>query len=373
MTKKGGVGGFFDIGLSLASGRPRQSVERFFDLAQPHYRFLNSGRACLAVIMDILKLRNKKVLIPDYLCGEIIMGLLDHKNIEYDFYPIGRDLKVNTAVLRDKLLKNDVAAILVINYFGIINMSSAVLEIRKMNPGIKIIQDCVQDPFLLHFQRFGRQKADVVFTSFRKMFPVIEGAVFRTARPLTAGIPLPSGYNDFFGKNLIAAVSKNYFLNSKVKTGMESFAVYYFDLAKKELGFQPCQMTPFSYDAMSKLDIKQIGMKRRSNYIYMAKLFKKFSWVKVIKYSLSKEDVPLICPVLVPSALRDGLRGYLRKHRVFCPVHWPVYEKMKRKIGEDACFVAECILGVPIDQRYDREDLDYVAKLFRCFGTRKKI
>ena len=79
---------------------------------------------------------------------------------------------------------------------------------------------------------------------------------------------------------------------------------------------------------------------------------------------MDEGTVPLVYPYYVDNGAR--LRQYLIDHQVFCARYWPnVLEWCKPEDWEYQ--LAENLVCLPIDQRYDEEDMKKILDLFGSF------
>jgi hypothetical protein len=69
----------------------------------------------------------------------------------------------------------------------------------------------------------------------------------------------------------------------------------------------------------------------------------------------------LYYPIMLPNKeTRDLVQQLAAKREVYCPVIWPVPEEAK-VVCRTAKRVADCMLGIPCDQRYNVQDMKVVA------------
>ena len=67
-------------------------------------------------------------------------------------------------------------------------------------------------------------------------------------------------------------------------------------------------------------------------------------------------------PLLVDN--RDDVQKKLAENGLYAPVLWPLCDEAKA-ICENSNYVSEHMLALPIDQRYDWDDIEDIAKMFR--------
>lgn len=156
------IGGEFSINLNDIPHVPLENDKTLY----------SSGRCALYLILKDIEIdwpNNFEILLPNYLCDSI-PNTVTEAGWSYKFYSINMNLYANTEELLS-YCKNDNTVVLLINYFGIINLESIVLDIKKAYPNTIVIIDNVQAFFEPEIKL-----VDYVFTSYRKWFPCPDGA-----------------------------------------------------------------------------------------------------------------------------------------------------------------------------------------------------
>ena len=69
---------------------------------------------------------------------------------------------------------------------------------------------------------------------------------------------------------------------------------------------------------------------------------------------------PFSLPILVEN--RDIVQKKLAQRGVYAPVLWSIDDKA-RKVCENSAYVSDYMLSLPIDQRYDWDDMEDIAKI----------
>ena len=103
----------------------------------------SSGRAALYQVLKYLRQQKNvsHVLLPDYLCSSVLVPVKE-LNLVFTFYPINDKLELEHASFQP-LYKNE-TAVLLINYFGLQDLSSQIKAIRELDDKSIIIEDDVQ-------------------------------------------------------------------------------------------------------------------------------------------------------------------------------------------------------------------------------------
>ena len=299
-----------------------QGISRVEDIYTPTDGgvLFSSGRAALAGILRSIG-NVGHVWLPDYLCTSITATV----ESENAFTTI-----------------QEQNAVLLINYFGIVDTLPIASELKKQKKDTIIIMDNVQ----ALFQDRVLQDVDFIFTSFRKWLPVPDGAeVYAKSNQV---VP-------FTGDNKFAQYK---FAGNILKTFRQDISDdIALDLLKQgetilDLDFY-CQCSEITRKILPEIDMDFIKKKRMSNARYLHEGLQKLG----IKHLWTENAVPLFLPVFVKD------RNYIRKkcfeHNIFCPVHWP-NESNEVKEGNEL-YATE--LSLICDQRYDTEDMKKILKV----------
>lgn len=328
------IGGEFPISITDLLKAP--SLSRVDD-GTYHYA---SGRAALYQILKYLKeLRGvTKMLLPDYLCDTILVPIR-RLELEHEFFPLNDKLELDPETFR-KIYKED-AAVLLINYFGLQDLSEQVAFIRSLDKDAIIIEDDVQA-----YYEFKKPLGDVDFkyTSLRKTFAIPDGGLVKTNHLLPViGIP------NTFGQYKAAAA-----LMKSMKEGNFDDSVF-LDISKigssridDELD---CGMSLISERLYASMDEDDVKKRRQSNARYLVERLSE-KGVQPLLPVVSK--VPLFVPVVLEN--RNEIRKAMFQHEIFCPVHWPLDGLIVKKGKE----MAEHELSLIVDQRYSQQEIEEI-------------
>ena len=94
--------------------------------------FLNCGRSCIWLLVDIL--RPPQVWVPSYLCPAGILGAIDTKVTVPRFFEVDRDLKVPSDKWIPQVNSGDL--VIFIDYFGFPYDRRLATDVKKMVPGL---------------------------------------------------------------------------------------------------------------------------------------------------------------------------------------------------------------------------------------------
>lgn len=306
----------------------------------------SSGRAALYQILKYLQKENNinRILLPDYLCSSVLVPAKT-LNLEYRFYPIGEALELD----QDAFVKlyDKGTAVLLINYYGLKDLSSQVAFIRELDKEAIIIEDDVQA-----FYEFKRDLngVDFKFTSLRKTFAVPDGGLVKTNHSL----PLLNSINTFGQYKAAAALLKS------MREGNFNDHIY-LELFEKgeslidselEFGMSPIAKKLYSY-----VDEERAKVRRLNNAKYLLEQLAKLEIKPILP--LTEDHVPLFIPIVLNN--RNRVRKAMFKKEIFCPVHWPLEgEELQR-----GRVMAEKELSLIIDQRYGVKDMDEIINVLK--------
>lgn len=308
-----------------------------------------SGRAALYQILKSIKLTTFKVWLPDWLC-ESMIDAVKKAGIDYGFYLLGSNLRMDVKSFVEKnrpVSEHDV--ILLVNYFGLVDVNQTIAELRDIKVESIIIEDDVQALFSI---LNNDHTADYCFTSLRKSIAAPDGGLVRTQYEM----PQVNKANSFSAYKLKGALIKG---SADENTNDDEY------LSCFERGEE---LIEENYDSMMSdeaarifagTDLETVALRRRENAQYLIdELFK----LGLSPLLLLKEGyVPLFVPILIDN--RDEVRRTLRKKGIFCPVHWPLREDMQQLATGK--MMAEKELSLVIDQRYGLEDMQSIVETIK--------
>jgi len=293
----------------------------------------DSGRSSLRLILQS-SLRDKKFLVPNYLC-EIVLKVFNEFSIDYSFYTVNDDLSIDYKAIKRK--KFDV--LYLINYFG---RRHDLLDC--LDEDITVVEDNV---FLPDAETSFKTKKWVSFNSFRKISGIADGSLVNST------INLPD--------NLIAGVAARFstlkYLAKHIKYEFlhenRHSEKHYLDLFQdaekildKESGIHIIS-TPSLFNLFRFYkNIENEKRIRRSNYEILDRYLKK--WGVSLKTDYHSF-------YLLKVEKRDVLREYLFSKKIYLPVHWPSIRGIENRLYD-------CALSIPVDPRYNKEDMKFVAR-----------
>ena len=325
------IGGEFTILTSTLRGPIRNDLPSRYSL----------GRTCLYAILETIRDNIDEVILPDYLCYSVSEVPIRLK-IPFSHYHIGPDLLPQQESL-SHALSGKRCAVVLISYFGVIDLKDTVTAVRSINPDAVVIVDDVQDLF-----SFGKDPDyDYCFTSYRKWLSVPDGAEVIAK----AGSKEIRSFQDE-PKYVSYKTSGNLLKNFP---GMMDESVFLHLLEKGEKMMDEEYLYKASatgVSLLSKIDIDEVKQKRKKNANVLSEGLTKLG----IPYIYNEEKTPLFVPIFVSD--RKKLRSHLFSRNIFTPVHWPVEDRKAQ--GENELYDTE--LSLIVDQRYDESDMERILR-----------
>lgn len=304
-----------------------KSIGGYFELELPKHNeyhagalALNSGRACLEYILR--RRKYSKVYLPYFTCDTVLEPILK-LGIDYCFYHIDTNYYIV-----DDITLGDNEAIIYTNYWGL--CSELCFELSK-----KYHNQLILD----YTQAFFARPIDGIdtFYSCRKFFGVADGGYLYIDKYLDIEIEQDLSYMkvDPLIKRIDISPEAGYADFRKCSDNFHNSPIY--------------GMSKFTRRMMQSIDYENVANRRQANYDRLRKLLG--------GRILSENEVPMIFPF--QSAYGQNIRNHLIKNRIYVAKYWP---NVRNWAGESAkeTWMAEHILALPIDQRYDDTDMLYI-------------
>jgi hypothetical protein len=297
--------------------------------------YLTNGRACVRTI--ILNENMTKCYIPNYTCDAVFHPFL-LENIEIEFY------NINNSLEPDKLpVLEEGAFFLYINYFGI--KSDMVNSLIKTY-GNSLIIDNTHD----FFQK--REGTNWSFTSARKYFGVPDGAFLYSPKELTLNYERFEGYSNQH--------------NIERLKGNQDIAFSYFQEFEKSLDCEIKRISIFSEKMLSLVDIENAIQKRKDNFNYLQSHLKNLN---VLDLSSEIRNAPYCFPFLPLNAIN---KSKFYENQIFIPALWIDPTKRPEIANDFELNLAQNLLSLPIDERYDFNDLNRILEIISDYNLNLK-
>lgn len=332
------IGGEFEL-KAVPETKPRLSG----------YYGYASGRAALYQILKSIKLTAFKVWLPDWLC-ESMIDAVKKAGIDYDFYTLGRDLQMDVKSFVEKnrpISEHDI--ILLVNYFGLVDVNQTITELRCLKVESVIIEDDVQA--LFSFLN-NDHAAGYCFTSLRKSIAAPDGGLVRTNHEL----PQAKVSNTFTTYKLKGALVKGF--ADENTDDNEYLSCFERGEELIEENYESV-MSDEAIRIFAATDLDFVATRRKENARFLAAELLKLGIEPLLP--IHHNCVPLFVPILIDN--RNEIRKELRKNGIFCPVHWPLRVDMQQlPMGR---LMAEKELSLVVDQRYGLDDMQSIIETIK--------
>lgn len=303
------IGGYF--GLESFGGR-----ELYADLLP-----LNSARNAL---LYLLKARDiKKLYIPYYLC-DCVSDICDKYGYAYEYYPIGKNFlpQVERSFSAGEYLYT-------VNFFGQISNDMILAMQEKYG---NIIFDNVQA-----FFQPPVHGVDTIY-SCRKFFGVPDGGYLSTDIILTEHLPQDSSRERM-----------THILGRFEQTASEHYASYQANEAViDELPL--AYMSPITKNILCAVDYSSVRAARNANYKTLAAALDRINPLRI-----KQPEGAYVYPFYAEKGME--IKRALAAEKIFVPTLWPNVLECEAEFERG---LAENILPLPCDQRYDGEDMQRI-------------
>jgi hypothetical protein len=312
------IGGYFEL-------ETNRGVEYHNDCIR-----LNSGRNCLEYIIRTREY--SKIYLPYYFC-DVLLEPMQKLNIEYSFYHI--DSNFNPII---DFSVSSGEALFYINFFGI---KDDVVQKLAQNYSNLIIDNS---------QAFFAKRIHGVdtFYSPRKFFGVPDGGYL---------------YADHVELNIEAqdvSLNRMNHLLKRIESGPEAgFEDYKINDAS--IMNQPIKnMSAITKAILKSIDYSVVRTKRQNNYHY---LNNKLLCYNKLGFDILNDVTPMAYPLL---SNQEGVREYLIKRKIYVAKYWPNVS-MSMKTSTIEYKLADNIIPLPIDQRYNMDDMQIIVNIINEF------
>jgi dTDP-4-amino-4,6-dideoxygalactose transaminase len=368
------LGGPLELSISLLESPQIADAHVQLGFSEWSVRWTASGRGGLALILD--QWRDKFVdghlLLPDYLCWDAILPLLEGLNVQY--VSVGDQLVPEIESLAKALDDPELRAVFLIDYFGLCDLHPQLELIKLQRPDVLVAIDAVQAFLALSDAKKRYPGADAIASSPRKVLPIPDGGLVLMANLETMPIlSCTAGSAERDALYLAAGTLREAVVNGRLDEEASMVAeTLYVELFNRHKGLiSPLieSMSPLSTEILRRTDLTRVANQRSANIAWLQQALRKGRGGSFLRAALPAGKGPgLALPIRVAPEHRDPLRAHLRANGYFCPVHWPVPAEADSILGPVARCLAGELLSLPVDQRYDEGDLDQMVKEIERYG-----
>lgn len=285
---------------------------------------LNCGRNALAYIIEARNI--KKLCIPYFLCDSV-KNICVKLGVDIRYYHVCDDF------LPDPSLELEADEwMYVVNYYGQLSQDIQKKLVKRYK---KIIMDYAQ----AYFEK-PLLGIDTLYTC-RKFFGVADGAFLYTDSSIKRELKLDESFE------------RMHFLLGRYERNANEFYNEYL-LNNKLFVNEPIKkMSKLTQNLLKGIDYNIVGQQRQENFAFLNEQFKNIN-----ELHLRIPFGAFMYPLLVSNGRK--IRKKLQKEKIYIPTLWPnVVENCD--CNEMEYRFALDILPLPVDQRYTKSDMKYLA------------
>ena len=283
---------------------------------------LNCGRNALAYIIRSRKIKN--VLLPYFLCSSV-SNVCKKENVQIRYYSIAKDFLPS-----DIHLQSD-EWLYVVNYYG-----------QVSNHQIKELQQKCHNIIVDNAQAYFQMPVEGVDTLYtcRKYFGVSDGAFLYTDALIDEKLQRDESFERM-----------HYLLGRYERTASEFYSEY--SANNHFFADEPIKkMSKLTANLLRGIDYDYIKQCRTENFSYLHKNLKTTN-----KLNLTVPEGAFMYPLYIENGAQ--IRKKLQEQKIYIPTLWPdVFDICCE--DQQEYDMAMNILPLPIDQRYDLEDMKYM-------------
>lgn len=313
---------------------------------------------CREAIFTIAKLHddsNRIALLPAYTCQTVIDPFIQ-QGWTCHYYNIKKSLRIDTEDLIRLSERVQPAVTIVHPYLGMDLNDEELSALNILNQrGYLLVEDMTQCIFSKKRHSF----FDYYVGSYRKWTKIPDGGFLEVRE--SDNIEMPTEVSESFIRKQIDAM---YLRGQYFLTGNERLKEISIRLNKEATGAlekigRLHKMSCFSSEIWDNIDFKLIERKRLENYRYLFENLDTGKGIDLICKDISEvTSAPLYFPIYAKD--RSNLQKRLAAGHIYAPVLWPVHND-DVLINENIKFIYNSILMLPVDQRYDLDDMHRIA------------
>lgn len=338
----------------------KQGIRCFFwNGLEYNKKYFKSGRNAIKALCRIVKEKDKRVLIPAYTCETVIAPFLD-EGWEVIYYRIKKDLTIDENNFVEIFREKKPSIVFIHSYFGFDTVQNIDVLLDCKKSGAIIVEDMTQSLFSEHHLSC----ADYYVTSFRKFLAIPDGGALISENSLP-NFPIQKSDESIKKIALEAFRLKSEYIKEKKNVRKADFREKYIELnALISNNENLSSMSPISEDILNACEPEKLGRARRKNYHTLYNELQKQREVQSVLGDIADGCVPLYLPIYIEN--RKELQSFLASKDIYCPVIWPKPSQVK-ETDEDTTYIYDHILCIPIDQRYNADDMIRIASTIRTF------
>lgn len=318
--------------------------------------YLRSGReALMAVALDCKKEVKSVLLMPAYCCWSMCAPF-EKVGWKVVYYRLNTDLTVDMSYMDILLEEYHPSAVLTMNFFGVASTCQAVNRIKEFDSSITVIEDFSHCTFSV--RDIFNERVDYYVSSIRKSVGVCDGSIILSREKLCVSVnPYTEGFSN---SRVTAQTLKGQYAYSKSEEEKQTFLSMLRNGEETLNQFEAVHaISPTASRMLGLINGETIAYARRENMKHLVSLLKgKVRMHESIHFSYA--GAPFSLPVIVDE--QALIQKKLAENGVYAAVLWPLSEEAGR-VCENSLYFSEHMLSIPIDQRYNWDDIEDMANI----------
>ena len=317
---------------------------------KPDWQLYRSGRDAIKALARVAG--RKKALLPALCCESMVLPFTQN-GYEVSFYRLDESLGGCEADVLKKLEKGCVFVYM--RYYGIPAFSDGFLEsLRGRGEELLLVEDRTHD-ILIPRERGGFEP-DATLASLRKWAALPDGGMLKTALGAGGGV----GDGRFASMRHAAMEKKSRYLETwDAELKKEFLSELNAAAGILDESGQPVKMGAAEERLLRSMDFEKLAARRMENALLLRRLLLPLEERGLLRFvTESPESSTLYLPLFLEN--NRAVQAAMAKKDIYCAVLWPTPPG-----AEGVCPVADYVtghtLGIPCDQRYDAQDMRFIA------------
>lgn len=301
---------------------------------------------------------NKVILLPAYTCDTVITPFLE-ADWKCCYYSINKDLTIDVESVKSQMATCQPDLFLAHPYYGMDLTSEEVDMMRELHDrGVKLIVDLTQCIYSKQHFNF----VDYYVGSYRKWYQVPDGGYLWSKEMMDCGTLEDN--EQFVQQQTDAMYLRGvYFENGDEEIKKISIRLNKIATSSVDFNVHPHAISGITLQIMPHLNHEAFVKQRMLNYMYLFDNLSDCKNVELVCKDICRvTTAPLYFTIY--TSHREGLQKELAKNHVYAPIIWPVYYE-DVIISDTIRHIYNTILAIPIDQRYDEEDMKRITTIIK--------
>ena len=336
-----------------------EKILKDIQIEEENYKFFSAARQAITFALRDSKIKNIRALIPEFTCYSVIEPFLLEKGEVFSYPVLKNNLSIKVSKLNNLIDENNINVLLIHPYFGF----NTIIYDEELRDDLVVIFDDTQGIY----SNFNYDFYDYKLVSLRKWGPLVDGSLL--VKKDSFNIVEDFKENKRLTPIMMEAMDKKAKYMDENKGDKDIFLSLYREglnciRENKDLN----RISEESLISQTYMDIDDLKKKRNNNF----KSLLDFNWCYIgrpIFNEIDDDIVPLFFPFYVNDNRKD-LQKFLAKNNIYAPIIWgrPDYYKEKDIIlDRNTEYIYNHILCIPIDQRYDLDDMNKVKRVLEDF------